>query len=85
MRFNSLPNPTQNALAQSIVELISGAPDNLLLPVLPTADWLAAFRKFNTRLDRDYTPTSSGLFEVAMYLESQLTSTEKCLSCGNNF
>jgi hypothetical protein len=65
--------------------LISEAPDNLLLPVLPPADWLAAFRKFNTRLGNDYTPTSSGLLQVAMYLESQLTSPDKCVSCGNNF
>jgi hypothetical protein len=85
MRFNSLPNSTQNALAQSMIKLISEAPDNLLLPVLPAADWLAAFRKFNTRLDRDYLPTSPALLQVAMHLESQLTSPDKCLSCGNNF
>jgi hypothetical protein len=85
MRFKSLPQSVQLAVTQSVVKLVENAPSDLYLPVLPAADWLAAFRELNIRVGRDYLPSSENIFKVVEYLEARAYGPGYCQKCGNNF
>jgi hypothetical protein len=98
MRFKSLPESAQIALSRAVVDLLANAPAELIMPVAPASEWLAAFRKLNIKVGPDYLPTDSALWRAVDYLETRLGTglggcasglvqdgTNTCSCCGTNF
>jgi hypothetical protein len=85
MRFNSLSLPAQIALSRAVADLVTTAPAELYLPVVPATAWLAAFRKLNVKIGADKMPSFATMWRAVEYLEAHSDSSCECASCGKTF